>query len=149
MSLTEKQKQRIDYLLYDAGDENEFLRKFAEITSKEELHHLAENTNWDGGYFALEQIISHPALDRGTALLLYWYGEPQYFTKYAKADDVEECNRENYIFVKKVEEMLLDNIFKTNEITFDPVKFLGMNLLQQKELRENSDIPDSLKVANT
>jgi len=148
MNLSDEQKKRIEYLLYEAEDEKQFLSEFSKLVTKEELHELAENINWDGGYFDLEQVIKHPVLDRGTALLLYWYGEPQYFTKYSKAEEVEECNRETYIFIKKLEKMLMENKFKTNEIAFDPVKHLNMNLLQQKKLRENKGIPESLKVAN-
>lgn len=148
MNLSDAQKERIEYLLYEAEDENQFLSEFNKIATKEELHELAQNINWDGGYFELEQIISHPNIDRGTALLLYWYGEPQYFTKYSSAEEVEECNRQNYIFIKKVERMLLENDFKSNEIPFNPVQHLNMNLIQQKKLKGNLGIPESLKVAN-
>ncbi len=148
MNLSSEQQVRLEKLLYEVESEREFLQLFAQVEDKYELHELASSMNWDGGYFELNQVLNHPNLDKGTALLLYWYGEPEYFADYSDLDKVEDCNRMNGLFVKAVETKLLDDNFKSNSIRFDPIVDRGINKLQQKKLKENSGIPEALKVAN-
>lgn len=148
MKLTDTQNSRIESLLYEIEEEDEYIRVLSEIKDKNELHELARNTNWDGGYFELNAIIDHQVLDKGTALLLYWFGEPEFFAKYKDSPEELEYQQEGFQLVKRLENMLLNRTFVSNEIRFDPVKDRGLNKIQEKKLKANEGIPEVLKRAN-
>ena len=126
MELTAEQKARIEYLLYECEDDAVFARTLAQISSPAELHAFAYDFNWDCGVEELRAVLEHPLCDRGTALMIYWLGDPMYFADFSTADDVPDVNRDGYRFIKFVESQLVADRFTSNEIRFDPMVILSV-----------------------
>lgn len=90
----------------------------------EQLHHIAYKWNWDDncddGYVTLHLIVEHPNCALGTALLLYWRGEPLYFRQYATRDEVPGYHYDTYDFLAELEQMVQTNKFQHRGIVYDP-----------------------------
>lgn len=56
---------------------------FDSITDPAELHYLADIYNWDDGAEVLGWIVDSPYCDRGTAALVFWRSQPDFYTEYA------------------------------------------------------------------
>ncbi|MGN6545548.1 MAG: DUF4274 domain-containing protein [Aureliella sp.] len=144
--MTDQQLARIDFLLYDCEDDDTFAETLRRIESPAELHALAAQIDWDGGLSKLNSIVAHPLCDRGTALLIYWHGEPAYFAEFASNEDVPAVNRPLKQFLNRVEAQLMTDHFKSNTICFDPMS--GMNAVQRRKIETVTSIPSALKRPN-
>ena len=144
--LSDEQRTRIEYLLYECPDDASFAVAISHIDSSLELHAFAEQYNWDSGTTRLEAILNHPCCDRGTALMIYWFGDPVYFAEVSSEGDVPRVNREGYGFLKRAESLLRADHFQYNQIRFDPTA--DLNVVQRRRLEKDLRIPDILKKAN-
>lgn len=93
---------------------------FAADTSPAELHAFAKAWNWDGGTERMRDVIEHPNCDAGTALLVYWYASPQFYSVFASRDDVPEWARDTYDLIVDIEGRYLRGAYKTTAIAYDP-----------------------------
>ncbi len=146
MSLTDEQLARIDFLLYECEDDATFAETLLRIESSAELHALAQQINWDGGFDELNAVLEHPLCDRGTALMVYWLGEPTYFADFASDDDVPPVNQPLKQFLNRVENQLMTEHFKSNTICFDPMA--DLNVVQRRKIENIASIPSALKRPN-
>jgi hypothetical protein len=89
------------------------------ITAPEKLFLQVHLHNWDDGTDALARILGHRDCDRGTALLVYWRAQPEYYAAFASEADVPDVNREGYRFVRAVEARLLAGRYP-EIIAYDP-----------------------------
>ncbi|HEX9414580.1 MAG TPA: DUF4274 domain-containing protein, partial [Ktedonobacterales bacterium] len=88
--------------------------------SPDAWHQVAWNWNWDSGGDVLRWIIRQSTCDRGTALLVYWYGAPRYFAQYTTRDEVPEHELAGYALVREIERRYLAGAYTRQEIAFDP-----------------------------
>ncbi len=146
MSLTDEQLKRIDFLLYECEDDATFTQTLHRIESPAELHALAQQINWDGGFDGLNAVLQHPLCDRGTALMIYWLGEPTYFADFASDDDVPDVSQPLKQFLNRVETQLINKQFKSNTICFDPMA--DLNVIQRGKIENIDSIPSALKRPN-
>lgn len=146
MTLTPAQRARIEYLLYECEDDTSFEKEFAKIETSEELHEFASEFNWDCGFSELDAVLTHPLCDRGTALMIYWLAEPVYFADFSCIEDVPNVNREGYRFVNHAKNLLTQNCFESNEISFDPSSV--MSLGQRHRVAKGCGIPVELTTPN-
>lgn len=91
-----------------------------EATDPEELHRFAELWNWDGGYVAMLMLTRNSACDAGTALMVYWLAQPEFYLRYASRDEVSEWEHEGYDFVTELEGRIVADDFATRQIPYDP-----------------------------
>jgi hypothetical protein len=61
---------------------------FDSITDPAELYYLADIHNWDDGAELLEWIASSPLCDQGTAALIFWRAQPDFYTEYAQESEM-------------------------------------------------------------
>lgn len=61
---------------------------FDSITDPVELHYLADIYNWDDGAEVLGWITDSPYCDRGTAALIFWRSQPDFYTEYAQESEM-------------------------------------------------------------
>ena len=146
MSLSDEQLARIDFLLYDCEDDATFGETLQRIESSAELHAFAQQINWDGGFDELDAVLGHPQCDRGTALMIYWLGEPAYFAEFTSVDDVPDVNQPLKHFLNRVETRLLTDQFKSDKIRFDPMA--DLNVIQRRKIENIASIPAVLKQPN-
>src|SRR5262245_5361282 len=89
--------------LTDADHERVYDDFFATAEDSEELHIFADNFNWDCESGELKQLIQHPLCDLGTALLIYWRGQPGYYLRYATKQEAEPYERKAYSLLRDIE----------------------------------------------
>jgi|SaaInlStandDraft_1057018.scaffolds.fasta_scaffold63185_3 hypothetical protein len=146
MSLTNEQLARIDFLLYECEDDEIFAETLLCIETSSELHALAQQINWDGGFDELNAILDHSLCDRGTALMVYWLGEPTYFADFESDDDVPVENQSLKQFLNRLENQLMTEHFKFNTICYNPMA--DLNVVQRRKIENIASIPSALKRSN-
>ena len=75
---------------------------FDSIQKPEELHFIADFYNWDDGPEVLTWIIDSDLCDEGTAKMIFWKSEPQDYTPYEKAEEVEYDDGVFTLFEKNI-----------------------------------------------
>jgi hypothetical protein len=118
--LTHDQRKRIIYAL-------EFLNREYTLITSEEVHHYAWHYNWDDGDAAMRQLIDHPAIDKGTVLLIYWRASPGWFRQFATRDEVDDWAQSDYDLIKEIEQRFATNAFVYQSIRYDPTDDRGSN----------------------
>lgn len=103
------------------------LQTFLAQATPDEWHQVAWQWNWDSGVEPLRWIIGQPACDRGTALLIYWYGGPRYLSQYASREEVPDYSLEDYDLVMAIERAYLGGFYTRQEIAFDPADDAGFD----------------------
>lgn len=84
---------------------------------------LAIDWNFDNSKEVIKWIAEQPDTDKGTALFLYWYMNPQFFKKYK---DREECEEEgdwvleDFDIVETLEKNYILGFYKNQKYAFDP-----------------------------
>jgi hypothetical protein len=116
---------------YDAlPDEAHDIRSrefFASVTDPEELHLFASLYNWDGGLDDLHRIVRHPLCDLGTALLVYWRGQPGFYLQYPDRTVVPDHAHEVYDLLREIEQRVAAGEYRTARQPFDPAADEGQD----------------------
>ena len=103
-------------------DENEFVElekqliiNYLKKNSPKERQLLAIDWNFDNSKEVIKWIAEQPDTDKGTALFLYWYMDPQFFKKYENRKEcVEEGSwaLEDFDIVETLEKTIFQDITK-------------------------------------
>ena len=101
---------------------------FASVTDPEELHIFAGLYNWDGGVEDLQRVARHPLCDLGTALLVYWLGQPGFDLRYSDRDAVPGHRRETWDLLREIEERVAAGAYRTATQPFNPANDKGEDL---------------------
>ena len=116
-------KNFIEFSFKEDEDKNEEIipdfEKFKTLNSAEQ-YYLAENYNWDDGTIVLEWIIDSPKCDKGTASLIFWKAEPDFYFDY-NAKTIEEYERPIWNLLQKIVKKFKENGFTNSQFKFDPV----------------------------
>ncbi len=119
---------------------------FASVTDPEELHVFASAYNWDGGVDDLQRVVRHPRCDLGTALLVYWRGQPGYYLQYPNRDAVPDHEREVYDLLREIEGRVAAGAYRTAAQPFDPADDMGDDSRPkpQRVKRYGRDLPGAM-----
>lgn len=90
---------------------------FTEL-SPVEWHQFVHNYNHDAGLEPLYFIANSPHCDMGTALLIYWHLNPEFYYRLA---EYERSNVEDYRLIKLLEENFYNCFYRTSIFAFDPL----------------------------
>ncbi|MDO6792502.1 DUF4274 domain-containing protein [Tamlana sp. 1_MG-2023] len=93
-------------------------KKFQTLNSAEQ-YYLSDNYNWDDGTIVLDWIIDSPKCDKGTACLIFWRAEPDYYYDYT-AENIEEYQADVWHLLQKIVERFKKNDFKSSKFEFIP-----------------------------
>lgn len=99
-----------------------FLR---ECSDPYELHLFAFGFNWDDGIDPLQKLIKNKFCDAGTALMVYWYASPEFYTQYKTINDCPEYNRDPMKLSRSIERKLKRDGFTNRVIPFDPTPWVS------------------------
>lgn len=118
-TLTDEAKERIQETLEDAFENPD---KVEALQCSLELHMFAATWNWDNATKEpLFCVIRDPRCDKGTALRLYWAGDPvDLYETYADGDEVKDYEQERYDLLKEIETRFVSGFYTRQEICFDP-----------------------------
>ena len=112
--------------IYSSGiNARELRRELKPVTDPVLLHYVAwlsaETLTWhDVGFDWPKSVLMHPKCDAGTALMIYWLGNPEY----AYSVDPDDWQRPNQRDLKRIENAYLGEKYKSQKISFDPTTFL-------------------------
>jgi hypothetical protein len=95
-------------------------KKFQTLNSAEQ-HYLADNYNWDDGTIVLDWIIDSPKCDKGTACLIFWRAEPDYYYDYT-AETIQDYQSEIWYLLQKIIKRFKKDDFKSSKFEFIPAK---------------------------
>ena len=134
--LTPEQIKRVEYLATDewvvdtgaSDDDSRSLENFYAALrqmSSIELHHFACNFNWDGGTDELAAVVGHPECDAGTAMMIFWLGQPAYYYRRHRNGKLAEHEQTVFEFLRHIETRLLSNDFALSAIACDPFDIMG------------------------
>ena len=99
---------------------NDALLDYLTNSTPSDWHQVAWNWNWDNSIESLKWIVENPGTDKGTALLLYWYGGPRFFSQYTDEIQVSQYQLEHYKLLKDIEKKFISGFYKNENIAFDP-----------------------------
>jgi hypothetical protein len=103
------------------------LIRFLEHATPEMWHQVAWNWNWDNGTDPLTWIIRQSTCASGTALLIYWYGGPRWYTQYETRDAIDAYQRTTYDLLQEIEQHYVSGRYTNQSIAFDPTNDEGID----------------------
>lgn len=93
---------------------------FQTLTSAEQ-YYLASIYNWDDGIAVLDWIIDSPKCNKGTAIMIFWMSEPDYYFDYTK-DSIDDWAEDVWRLLQKIIAKFNKNEFKKSIFGFNPRK---------------------------
>ena len=97
-----------------------FLR---ECANPFELHLFAYGWNWDDGVGSIRKLIKNDACDAGTALMLYWTSDPEFYLDCRTISDYE-YDKETLKISRFIEGKFKRGGFTSHSIPFDPAPWV-------------------------
>ena len=119
-------------------------RKLFDKLNSAEQYYLAEHYNWDDGVEVLNWIIDSKKCDKGTAAMIFWKAEPDYYMERTLAT-IEDYERDVFELLQKILLKFKNSKFKRSKLKFDPVAAgYDTNVQSQHEIWE---LPNELRSA--
>jgi hypothetical protein len=91
---------------------------FKKLSSAEQ-YYLASIYNWDDGITVLNWIIDSPKCDKGTATMIFWMAEPDYYFDYSEAT-IGEYDKDVFDLLQKILVKIKNKEFKRSRFGFNP-----------------------------
>lgn len=133
--------------------ETELIIDYLKKNSPKERQLLVIDWNFDNSKEVIKWIAEQPDTDKGTALFLYWYMNPQYFKKYK---DRKECEKddgwilEDFDIVETLEKNYISGFYKNQKYAFNPKNDVYSGYDWTKEVDESdmkAEIPKEMYIA--
>lgn len=116
---------------------------FLKLNSSDQ-YYLAQNYNWDNGVQVLRWIIESPKCDKGTASLIFWTSEPDFYFKYTEAT-IPNYEKGIFLLLQLITEKFNKNEFKKSNLKFDPT--VKVSKIDWNENYAYWDIPKEIKIS--
>ena len=116
-------------------------RSFEKLNSTDQ-YYLAENYNWDDGVEILKWIIESKKCDKGTASLIFWTAEPDYYFEKSE-NEIPNYEKDTFLLLKRIVEKFNNKEFNNSSLKYNPTN-------REKRIdwnKQNSEwnIPEELK----
>ena len=114
---------------------------------------LAIDWNFDNSKEVIKWIAEQPDTDKGTALFLYWYMNPQEFKQYENREDCKKKDSwllEDYDIVETLEKNYISGFYKNQKYAFDPKNDIYSGYDWTNEVDEDemkAKIPEQMYIA--
>ena len=95
-------------------------KKFKTLNSAEQFY-LADNYNWDDGPKVLQWIVDSSNCDKGTACLIFWRAEPDYYFDYT-SNTVDEYEKDIWLLLQSIIKRFKKNNFTKGDFEFIPTQ---------------------------
>ena len=126
------------------NEDEDFLPDFKDFEklNSTDQYYLAENYNWDDGVEVLKWIIESEKCDKGTASLIFWTSEPDfYFEK--SVNEISDYEKDTFLLLKRIVEKFNKKEFRKSNLKYNPAE-------REKRIdwsKQNSEwnIPEELK----
>ncbi|WP_349763978.1 DUF4274 domain-containing protein [Fusobacterium sp. SYSU M8D902] len=133
--------------------ETELIIDYLKKNSPKERQLLAIDWNFDNSKEVIKWIAEQEDTDRGTALFLYWYMNPQDFKKYKDREEWEENDSwalEDFDIVETLEKNYISGFYKNQKYAFNPKNDVYSGYDWTKEVDESdmkAEIPKEMYIA--
>ncbi|ESU20184.1 hypothetical protein FEDK69T_30350 [Flavobacterium enshiense DK69] len=94
--------------------------KLFEKLNSTDQYYLAQYYNWDDGVEILKWIIESKKCDKGTASLIFWTSEPDYYFEKSENEISGYDEKETFLLLKRIVEKFNNNEFKKSNLKYDP-----------------------------
>ncbi|MGB4811940.1 MAG: DUF4274 domain-containing protein [Methylophilaceae bacterium] len=101
----------------------QLIKMYLSSATPEKWHLFAARSNYDSNMKPLQWLIDNPALDRATALLIYWNLGAAWYVQYAAED--EALSAQKYRLLKLIETRYSAAYYQQSVIWFDPQHAVG------------------------
>ncbi|MDA7724036.1 DUF4274 domain-containing protein [Flavobacteriaceae bacterium] len=116
---------------------DDYFDKISSDTLK--LHRTADSWNWDEDYKYLFIIAKNKNTDLGTALMLFWQGQPlDYWLPYTSVIEVEEQNKKAYELLELLCQNITSNFYTRGSVAYNPKSDSGTNWTEEYNEQNNS-----------
>jgi hypothetical protein len=116
--------------------------KLFEKLNSTDQYYLAQNYNWDDGIEVLKWIIESKKCDKGTASLIFWASEPDYYFKKSESE-ILDYEKEVFLLLKKIVDKFNKKEFKKSNLKYDPTE--RERRIDWSKQNSEWDIPEELK----
>lgn len=122
MPVTKEQVRLIEENLYSIEEENYLPQKtIFESLNSEEQYYLADMYNWDEGVEIQNWVINSDKCDLGTAIMIFWRAEPDYYFDY-NSDTIKSYQRDVWELLQSILKKVRNNEFVESQFEFIPIK---------------------------
>lgn len=90
--------------------------------SSAEQYILVKEYNWDDGTQVLNWIIDSEKCDRGTATMMFWLAEPDFYFDYQTEEDIDEWARDVWRLLQRIVGRFRSNDFTSSRFGFIPTR---------------------------
>ncbi|MEJ8801032.1 DUF4274 domain-containing protein [Pontibacter sp. H249] len=118
---------------------------FAKLNSTDQ-YYLAQNYNWDDSIEILKWIIESQKCDKGTASLIFWSAEPDYYFNKSEKE-ITEYEKDTFLLLKRIIEKFNNKEFKRSNLKYDPAEKVQNVEWSKQNVEWN--IPEELKMPTT
>ena len=128
---------------FDKDDENYLpdFKLFEKLNSTDQ-YYLAQHYNWDDGIEVLKWIIESRKCDKGTASLIFWASEPDwYFEKFE--NEIPGYEKDTFLLLKRIVEKFNKKEFRKSNLKYDPTD--RVNRIDWSKQNAEWNIPDEIK----
>ena len=116
--------------------------KLFEKLNSTDQYYLAENYNWDDGVEILKWIIDSEKCDKGTASLIFWTSEPDYYFEKSESE-IPDYEKDTFLLLKKIVEKFNKKEFKKSNLKYNPIN--RENRIDWTKQNSEWKIPEELK----
>jgi len=87
--------------------------------SSAEQYFLASEYNWDDGTIVLDWIVDSQKCDQGTATMIFWMAEPDYYFDYTE-ETIDDWGKDVWLLLQKIILKFKDKEFASSKFAFNP-----------------------------
>ena len=116
---------RKHFLEFSFDDESEEdlipdFETFKSLSSAEQ-YFLVSEYNWDDGTIVLDWIIDSTKCDKGTAIMIFWMAEPDYYFDYTE-ETIDDWGKDVWKLLQKIITKFKNKEFKKSIFAFNPIR---------------------------
>ena len=93
--------------------------KLFEKLNSTDQYYLARNYNWDDGVEILKWIIESKKCDKGTASLIFWTSEPDYYFEKSESE-ISDYEKDTFLLLNRIVEKYNKKEFTKSTLKYDP-----------------------------
>lgn len=112
-----------EFSFVDEDSDEEVIPDFEafQTLSSAEQYFLATEYNWDDGTVVLNWIIDSQICDKGTAIMIFWMADPDYYFDYTE-EIIDDWAKDVWKLLQKIIKKIYNGEFTKSTYGFNPTK---------------------------
>ncbi|WP_083320936.1 DUF4274 domain-containing protein [Hymenobacter glacialis] len=133
-----------NFIEFSFNNEEDYVpdyRLFEKLNSTDQ-YYLAQHYNWDDGVEILKWIVESQKCDKGTASLIFWTSEPDYYLEQS-VDEISEDEKEVFLLLRRIVEKYNNKEFTKSNLKYDPTN--RVNKIDWSRVNFEWSIPEEIR----